>query len=283
MIDTNQPNAIDEIISYVLKNTTPVTDGRKCVDGRYDSTVDDEGMIAYPGADMGDVMVLLNLNREKNWGFTPEECVQKIFDIATEEEGKFYLHTDYHTAPDGRIGLQGEIGCGHCAKASDPALAPMYQLDVDDMKKALEHVRKLQQDDSAKIINVTLRGGHQEESILVTTSREKTIRPHDDMHMFFIYDSVRHVDRIHFLVEKLHIDGLTVEDFKRVAEIQLQATLQNLALHKSIYEVDLDNPADITVTYIGSVTPEEQPQTFPDQNPAQFASFEDQSTEQSAA
>lgn len=233
--------------NYISHNVTPVTYGRKCVDGRYDSTTEDIGKLACPGGDLGSVMVLLALHKEKKLNLTPQECVDSILYVLKEAGEKFYLHTDHHTSKDGKIGSEGEIGCGHAAKAMNPELAPLYGIEPEDLKKAILHIRKAMQNDDAQFVMVNLQGSHEERGVLNITTQDKTVRPHDGNHMYFIYDSARHSDYVTKLVNDLDVEGLTLEDFKRVADKQLQATLHNLALGQQIYSVNFtENSPTIT-------------------------------------
>jgi hypothetical protein len=230
---------------YTSHHIIPAHNGRKCVDGRYEDTEFDQGMIACAGADFGSVMVLLTLNREKNWGFTPEECVEKVYSALVEKGDIFYMHTDTHASSDGTIGEHCEVGCGHAGKAMNPELAPLYDVDPEDVKKALLYIRKLQLDHNEKIVVVNLPGEHAEEGVITVIAKDKSIQPHAESHMYFIYDSERYNEYAEDLVKHLHISDLTLEDFKRVAQKQLTATLHNLAAGKQIFNVDLTHETPI--------------------------------------
>ena len=221
---------------YVLHNIVEARPGRKCVDGRYLPN-QGRGMIARPGGDCGYVMALMAVNKKKKIGLTPEQCFNAVYKVVARGEGKFCMHTDHHCDPDDNTHV-GLIGCGHLAKAATNTLCRDYDVDGDEVKRFVEYARNLAEIDR-HIEIVKLKGEHAEEGVLVINSAQFTVHADDPKHnhMYFIYDEKRDHDFMKKLVSGLKIPGVTFDDMKKEADIQLQATLQNLAKGLPIYTV----------------------------------------------
>jgi len=70
--------------------------------------------------------------------------------------------------------------------------------------------------------------------------------------MYFIYDRKRDEAFMKKLVEAMDIPGVTFEDMKKEADIQLQATLHNIAKGLPIYSVSYKNE-EPQVSYLATV------------------------------
>lgn len=230
---------LDQIKEYILKNIVPIKYGRECVDGRYSQNI--SGRIARPGGDFGYLMVLMRLNKEKGLGLTVKQCAEKIYGTITQND-RFFMHTDRHSK-------YPQIGCSHIAKAMDPNLTSLYELDPNELKEALDLIR--QKTDNLEVVN--LEGEHKEEGVIIITGVNYTLNHQDSTKMFFIYDKVRDNLFIDQLVPLLNIRGLNPVDFKNISNSQIQACLHNLALNLPIYEVYLDTP-NPQVKFISNVS-----------------------------
>lgn len=233
-------NTLEQATSFVRRNVIPARVGRKCVDGRYQLATEDSGLIARPGGDAGYVEVLLALNKKFNLGLGPEQCFDKVYEAVTANDGTFYMHTDHHTLEADTEPLSDKIGCGHLAKATNPELASGYQVDPAEVKAVIKYAKKgLQEGKKIKIVD--LPGDHKEEWVFVVEGQDKTINPSDSQQMGFVYDLTRDQQFIeNELFPKLNLEKVTVEDFLAISDIQLKATLKNLASGLPIIKVNVD-------------------------------------------
>lgn len=260
---TEHEVSIDAALTHVVKGMTAAKEGRKCVDGRYAADGAESGMIARPGGDYGYVMALLSVNRHKNLGLTPEQCVDAVYNALTADGNKFYMHTDTHAHPSHEHDTAGEhhdapvIGCGHIAKALNSELATGYAIPEEDMQRAFDHMQTyIQQGKSVHM--AVLEGSHWEQGVLVVDSETHAVNPHNEDEkensMYFVYDKKRDDAYIEKeLMPRLHIEGLTAEDFKTASDIQLKATLHNLALGAQMYHVEIDEDEVPVVVPMGKV------------------------------
>lgn len=239
------------IISYVSESIVPASKGTKCVDGRYlpDQT---PGMIARPGADGGYVMALEAVNRKKRLGLTPEQCFNAVFKTVKKVNGMFYLHTDQHVDPDGKT-HHGLIGCGHLAKAARKGFSWEYDVRSKDVKEMVLYARNLCEI-SAGVEMITLLGEHQERGVLIVHGDKHTVLADNPKlkQMYFIYDVDRDRAFMKQLVEEMAIPGLTYQDMIREADLQLDATLQNLAVGLPMYSITFSGNKP-EVTYIDTI------------------------------
>lgn len=230
---------LERTIDYVEKNVVQAHEGRKCVDGRY---LPDQaaGMIARPGGDSGYVMALMAVCKKKNLGLTPEQCFNAVYKVIAKGDGHFCMHTDHHADPDAHT-HKGLIGCGHLVKAATETLCKDYDVDGHDVERFVEYARNLA-DIESSIDIVNLDGEHEEKGVLVISSDEYTVNADNpQMHrMYFIYDEKRDSAFMQSLVTSLDIDGVSFEEMKQESDIQLQATLNNLAKGLPIYKVAFD-------------------------------------------
>lgn len=242
---------IEQVKKYLMKNVVSAREGRKCVDGRYLPT-QAAGMLARPGGDCGYVMALLAVSKKKNLGLTPEQCFNAIYKVVTDHEGKFCMHTDHQVDPD-EYTHHGLIGCGHLAKAATDGLCQEYDVESNDVKRVIEYSRNLAEIEPALEI-VNLDGDHEEKGVLVIKSREYTVNADDPelKQMYFIYDEARDNAFMQTLVDALMIDNVTYADMKQESDIQLKATLHNLAKRLPIYMVEFID-LEPHVVYVGQV------------------------------
>lgn len=233
---------LQQTIAYVQKNTVPAKDGRKCVDGRYPPDTA-RGMIARAGGDCGYVMALMAINKRKKLGLTPEQCLNAVYKvIRTRLHGTFCLHTDHHADPQDIVTNQKMhatlIGCGHLSKAATQRIRRPYDVKNEDIRKLIAYARNLAEID-AGVDMVNLGGEHAELGVLVVDDEHLTVNAWDPkLHeMFFIYDKKRDEAFMEQLVEDMAISGVTYEDMKKESDIQMQATLHNLARTLPLYLV----------------------------------------------
>lgn len=234
---------IQDTLYYVRKNTVTARDGRKCVDGRYPPDTA-RGMLARAGGDCGYVMALMAINRRKKLQLAPEQCFNAIYNVISRKmHGAFCIHTDHHADPDHDITNdqmhQTLIGCGHLSQAaSSGRFRHPYDVQKQDVKKIIAYARNLADiSDQVEVIN--LDGEHSECGVLLINDTKHTVNAWDPKlrSMYFIYDKKRDEAFMKKLVKTMAIPGVTYEDMKREADIQLQATLHNLAKGLPIYSV----------------------------------------------
>jgi len=227
---------IEEVINYVKASTVEVQKGTKCVDGRYLPN-QSHGMIARAGADGGYVMALEAVSRNKNLGLTPTECFNAVFKAVNQLNKKFYLHTDEHTDPAPHT-HHGLIGCGHLAKAGRKGWSWEYDVRSGDIKEIVHYARNLCEV-NPNIEMVNLAGKHEERGVLIVHSDKYTVLADNPKRhqMYFVYDVDRDRAFMQQLVKTMNIKGVTFEDMRWEADLQLEATLQNLAAGLPIFDV----------------------------------------------
>lgn len=106
---------IEKATDFVNGNIIQASEGRECVDGRYDQHGVEGGLIARPGADFGYVMGLLALSKDGVISVTPQQAVDSVYKAVTENGGRFYAHSDHHAIENGSL-----TGCGHIIKSTLP-------------------------------------------------------------------------------------------------------------------------------------------------------------------
>jgi hypothetical protein len=234
---------MQETINYVRKNTVSAREGRKCVDGRYPPDTA-RGMLARAGGDCGYVMALMAINRKKKLQLTPEQCFNAVYKVISQKlHGAFCIHTDHHADPE-QEGVndsmhQTLIGCGHLSKAASRwSIRQPYDVQSKDVKKIIAYAKNLA-DISDHVEMVNLAGEHAELGVLIVEDTAQTVNAMDPKEhtMYFIYDKKRDEAFMKKLVDAMAIPGVTFEDMKKESDIQLQATLHNLAKGLPIYTV----------------------------------------------
>jgi hypothetical protein len=244
-VPTNEE--MQDTINYVRKNTVQAREGRKCVDGRYPPDTA-RGMLARAGGDCGYVMALMAINRKKKLGLTPEQCFNAVYKVISQKlHGAFCIHTDHHADPEqdseNNAMHQTLIGCGHLSKAATRwSLRKPYDVQGKDVKKIIAYAKNLAEiGDHVEMVN--LEGEHAERGVLIIDDSSHTVNAMDPKEhtMYFIYDRKRDEAFLKKLVGAMDIPGVTFEDMKKEADIQLQATLHNLAKGLPIYTVTYKN------------------------------------------
>jgi hypothetical protein len=244
-----QPTMVteDQVLDFVSRNKVRAKKGFICVDGRY-SSPKFAGMLARPGGNFRGIMALLALR--KKLGMTVGRIVDRAVDAVEEMGITFNMHTDHHSHNEADLAA---IGCGHIAKAEDPKHAPEYHVNPRDIHNALVYLR-IKLEGRKYFQEVNLQGDHQEKGVLIITGTKNTVnhwdKEKDDM--YFVFDKARDDEYQKKLFGHLHISKINFTDFKQMCDLQLNATLNNLAKGLPIYEVNLDNGAP-DVKYIGKV------------------------------
>jgi hypothetical protein len=234
---------IKQTLAYVQKNTVKAREGRKCVDGRYPPDTA-RGMLARAGGDCGYVMALMAINQKKKLQLTPEQCFNAVYKVISQKmHGAFCIHTDHHADPqhekNNKQMHQTLIGCGHLAKAASGwQIRQAYDVSSKDVKKIIAYAKYLA-DISDNVEMVNLEGEHAEQGVLIVDNATHTVNAMDPKEhiMYFIYDKKRDETFMKKLVDAMAIPGVTFEDMQAEAEIQLQATLHNIAKGLPIYTV----------------------------------------------
>jgi hypothetical protein len=237
----------EKITEFVKKNRVKAKKGFICVDGRYEAGDETAGMLARPGGNFRGIMVLLSL--KDKLGLTVGRVVDRAVEAVEEMGITFNMHTDEHSDPDDL----DKIGCGHIAKAADPKTAKDYKVDPDDIKNALIYLRiKLEGRNYYKM--VTLEGEHQEQGVLIISGTKYTVNHFDPKtkEMFFVFDKARDDIYLRQLFDHLHLSKITYTEFRELSDLQLQATLKNLAKDLPIYKVDADEEEPV-VEFLGKV------------------------------
>lgn len=249
------PADVDETTAYVLRNTVRAQDGRKCVDGRYTADTA-SGMLARPGGDCGYVMALLAINKKKKLGLTPEQCLNAIYKVICNKlDGAFCMHTDHKVDPS-ENGLndrvhQTVIGCGHLAKATKQLLREPYDVNNDDVKKIIAYAKNLAEvSDNVEMVNLV--GDHKEQGVLLIESDAYTVNAFDGTKQYFVYDKTRDDAFMQKLVKAMQLPGVTFEDMKAESDIQLHATLHNLAKGLPLYQVGFDGKTP-SIKYVSHI------------------------------
>ncbi|MBA3724777.1 MAG: hypothetical protein H0W89_07935 [Candidatus Levybacteria bacterium] len=251
------PADVTGTTAYIQKNTVLAQEGRKCVDGRYPPHTA-SGMLARAGGDCGYVMALLAINKKKNLGMTPEQCLNAVYKVICQKlHGSFCMHTDHHVDPEheevNHKMHQNLIGCGHLAKASSQLIRERYDVHNEDVKKVIAYARNLSEI-SSDVDMVNLDGEHKEQGVLLIESDTYTVNAMDAAResMYFIYDKTRDEAFMKKLVREMNVPEVTFEDMKEESDVQLQATLHNLAKGLPLYHVSFEGkkPAVTFVTHI---------------------------------
>lgn len=249
------PADVAETTAYVQKNTVLAKEGRKCVDGRYPPETA-SGMLARPGGDCGYVMALLAINKKKKLNLTPEQCLNAVYKVICQKmSGSFCMHTDHHSDPNHKEindkMHQTLIGCGHLAKATKQLLREPYDVDNDDVKRIIAYAKNLAEvSDHVELVN--LNGDHKEQGVLLVESDKYTVNATDSSKQYFIYDKTRDDAFMAKLVKEMAIPGVSLKDMKEESDIQLQATLHNLAKGLPLYKVTYENKIP-TVTLLQQI------------------------------
>ncbi len=251
---------LSEVTNYITKNIVLAQKGRKCVDGRYLPT-QSSGMIARPGGDCGYVMALLAVSKRKALGLTPEHCFNVIYKVIKENNDQFCMHTDHNVDPDSNT-HKGLIGCGHLAKAATKNLCSQYDVTSQEVTNLVNYARNVAEiNNSLEIVN--LEGEHAEAGVLIINNKRYSVNSEDLnlKKMYFIYDQERDNDFLKKLVNEIAIPGVTFADMKKESDLQLQATLNNLAAGLPIYSVEFNGKKPI-IAFLSFVASYEKKRHF---------------------
>lgn len=238
---------IQNITEFVKNNRVKAKKGFICVDGRYAAGYSTAGMLARPGGSFRGIMVLLAIR--KKLGLTVGRVVDRAVEAVEGMGITFNMHTDNHANPDDLT----SIGCGHIARAADPKFAPMYKVDPDDVKKALTYLR-IKLEGRKYYQMVELKGEHKEQGVLIITGTKYSVNHLDtkSKQMFFVFDKARDDEYLHHLYGALRIPRLSYKEFAKLSDVQLNATLKNLASGLPIFEVNVDRE-EPKVKFVGLV------------------------------
>jgi hypothetical protein len=244
----NETIYLEEAIRFVKGNIVNASNGRVCVDGRYDPNGQQIGFLARAGADFGISMGLLALSKQGKINVTPQEAVDSVYNHVTQNDGKFYMHTDQHSVDDKKL-----IGCGHAGRAANPEYSDMFGVDANTVTNAILYARDKNQHPNSE--EVILNGEHAEKGVLIVKGLLKTLNHQNkEGAQYFIYDKDRDDKFVEDFVKQAHILGLTADDLKQSLETQTNATVQLLAENKPVIEVDLREETPKT-TFISIVPP----------------------------
>lgn len=236
---------LNVVKDFVIKNRVPAKKGAICVDGRYSPKY--SGMMARPGGNFRGIMTLLALRKKHK--LTVGQVVDQAVEAVEKMGITFNMHTDRHANPDDLT----SIGCGHIAKAANPETATMYGVKGDDIKQALIYLRiKLEGKKYYNMVN--LKGEHEEKGVLVITGSKKTVNHFDPKtkEMYFVFDKIRDEEYTKKLWKNLKIKNIKYEEFKKISDTQLNATLKNLAKGLPVYEVNADKK-ELIIKFLGDV------------------------------
>lgn len=263
MIPRNHELSTAEVAKHVEKNRVKAQKGRRCVDGRYETELNQQGTIARPGGDLGYALALHGLSHEKGWNLTAQECVDIVFDaLVNGIKDKFFMHSDKHTEEQSeKTKDDAKIGCGHVYQASISFNSDLYGVNSILVKEMISYSRKLATNENNKVVNVVLPGNHRETGVLKVIGKRHTVNSYDEETglMFFVYDQARDDEFMQKLVAVVNkrrlnkkIGGLNYQELKRVSDKQLAATLSILASGKPVFEIDADNKLYL-VKYVRTV------------------------------
>lgn len=243
---------LDEAQTFVEMNSQPITEINKysrCVDGRYEQIVDCP-MIAKPGGDVGDVMVLfaaLN-NLQVSLPF------ETVLDIVVQQIGgveHFNFHTDDHTEP-ADVGL----GCEHFEQAKEKP--DTYGLIPEQMRFINQQLPGLVEKGAHQEV---LHGNHLEQAVIVVDSETYGVVPlarlGDSIRAAFIYQKTLHSEQLDqfakSLQEAIAASGKVVEEAEVRQAIyealgkQLAETLKYLAKGLPVYTAMIDAAGEVSV------------------------------------
>lgn len=156
---------IQEVKKFVKENLTRADNSRvACIDGRFNPE-QSEGAIRAPGGDFGIIMAFAGALKDEGTFIVPDEIVERYSRAKKKEFGqdvKFDYHCDSHNHEEGKI------GCGHIAKAADPAYDGLYgSLNHSDVKDLFE-VFTNHSDSNLTV----LEGQHEEKAVLLVHGHE---------------------------------------------------------------------------------------------------------------
>jgi len=224
----------------------------RCIDGRYEVK---EGLepLAKPGADVGDLMMMMAANTQYALNLTPETMLDVMINTVGGKEN-LRIHTDSHNCHDKDEKNQC-LGCGHFKQASlDPAAYCLEKSDIDFIFGALH---KLKTDG---IKNEILDGEHREEAVIVLKSHSYSIFPKKKIkgieNACFIYHKTLDDKRRHLIAQNLFPYVKSDKDINEeyiyeiltsTSDQQLFETVARLAPEYPIYNVEIDEEGEVVI------------------------------------
>lgn len=224
----------------------------RCIDGRYEMQ-DGLEPLAKPGADIGDLMMMLSANTQYALNLTPDA----IFDVLLNTVGgkeNLRIHTDSHSCHDKDEKVQC-LGCGHFKQASlDPAAYGLEKEDIDFIFGALQKLKK------ENVKNDILDGDHSEKAVIVLKSHDYSIFPKVKIKgvetACFVYHKTLDDKRRRLIAQNLipHIksdkeinEEYIYEILTSTSDQQLFETVARLAPEYPIYNVEIDGEGEVLI------------------------------------
>lgn len=213
----------------------------RCIDGRYAKKAD-LAPLAKPGADIGDLMMLLSTNNEYQLGFTAE----MLFNVFIEVIGgwkNFRAHTDTHHNDPAHI----FFGDSYFHQAFvDPEAFSLTKVDMEYIHDLLESHEKDYE-------FTVLEGDHEERAVVIVKSKTFSIYPQRNTPFFqaYIYQKTLDNKRRRLLAQHLlpHIplEGIQFteeylyEVMSQVADNQFLEIINRLAKTLPIFDASIDS------------------------------------------
>lgn len=187
-----------DVYDFVKENLRVGNDKKfACGDGRYEAEQSQGGIRAF-GADFGMIMAFAASLKDNGVNFTPKGLVESYVRAKRKLLGS-EVSLDYHC--DEHNHENGNIGCGHIAKASDPTNDGKYgSVSSEEVRELFDSFTQ----NPASHLTV-LEGEHKEEGVLfvhgIDEDASYTVNSKNKKgKMFFVVDKDR-IDR--------YIDDLT--------------------------------------------------------------------------
>lgn len=228
-----------KVYEFVKENLVTANDRRMaCADGRY-KPEQSKGAIRVFGADMGILMAIGATLKDMGVSLPASEIVEKY---AKAKQGLYDLDVvdsdfvlDYHC--DTHSHEAGDIGCGHIAKAANPANEGLYgSINAQEVRELFDAFTE-----NPKSHLTVLEGQHEEEGVIfVRGSSDKVDYSVNSSggkkgKMFFVVDPARtegYIDSISGLFSEGLVNPINPEDVKRNYSIQMQSTAKLLNADK---------------------------------------------------
>lgn len=247
--------SLTQIIEFVFQNkyefdsNAPILS--RCIDGRYNESIENLEPLAKPGADIGELMMLCAANNQYALNLTYDQ-IYKIF-IQTIGKENLRIHTDSHFCHDKDEKNQC-LGCGHFKQGNlDMQAYGLTLEDIDFIYKTLIALKK------QGIKNDVLEGDHLEKAVVIVNSNKYSIRSmfksRGEVLEVFVYhktlDDLRRKQIAQNLSSVLKNDKYDSEYLYEIltntADEQLFETVGRLAKDLPIYKVKIDDNGEIEV------------------------------------
>ncbi len=234
----------------------------RCIDGRYENKEDLEAL-ALPGADLGEIMVILATCLTYGYDYDLEKIFQVLVEIVGGEEN-LRTHTDSHADKNNYA-----LGCGHFKQASTNQEG--YDLGIEELKKIKKiFAEKLEKKYGEKTYQI-LHGDHLEGAVLLLEG-EWGVYPQYQLETkegkklveVFVYHKSLVEKRRKLIAKKLlekkaisFRDGeneeMLVGALNNVGENHLMETAKRLAKGLPIYRVVFQDNGDFKIEELGNV------------------------------